>query len=78
MADKTTTEQSVESALAELREMFRGEAISIEFRDYSGIRGCEGQRYVKIASGTVERAGASLADAMVEVRQRHAEQGKES
>lgn len=60
----TGKEITVESALAELREMFPGEAVSIEYHDYSGIKGCEGNGYVRASSATGQYEGASLSEAM--------------
>ncbi|HEX7330332.1 MAG TPA: hypothetical protein VF290_02465 [Pyrinomonadaceae bacterium] len=59
---------TVEQALAELREMFPGQAISIEFRDYRGVVGCEDSGYVRVSSETAQYTEASLAKAMAELR----------
>lgn len=65
-----TTELSVEDALKELREIFPGQAVSIEFRDYSNIGGCGfGAGYVKVSGGADEGVGPTLNEAMAQVRQ---------
>jgi len=58
----------IEAALQELRSMFPGEPISIEFHDYSGMEGCAGNGYVTVTSETHQSTEASLDEAMAAVR----------
>lgn len=71
-----TTEQSVEQALVELREMFPGSCPRIEFSDYRPIGGS--LVVSVIAVGLQLGNAATLNKAMAQVRQWHAEQAKES
>lgn len=59
----------VEAALAELREMFPGEPVSIHFYDYSEVVGCEGNGYVSATGAAHHTAGATLSEAMQRVRE---------
>ena len=60
-------ELTVESALAELREMFPGEGVSIEVHDYTNI--AAGNGYVKIVAGWRSTTHPSL-EACMEIARR--------
>lgn len=74
MPTDKTTELTVEACLAELRKMFPNEAVSIEFRDFSGVPELNGKGYVRASGESFQGEGVTLSEAMAQVRDWKAKQ----